>query len=316
MLAHDIDKLYTMVTPKLAEEILNHNTFNRALRPGKVEQIARDIMAGLWKKNGATVVIAKDNVLLDGQHRLFAVIESDTPVPMIVVRNADKDVLPTIDTGISRNYSDYRKLSAKGNGETFSYPNELSAALRLVQWYDTRWPAFPSGRGKGLPSHQELDAFLELHPGLPDRVAEVAAFSKLKKLGSAMTTAFVYAMAHQSHPEQAEQWLQILKTGDAPINHPANVLREKLIGRQLSGKKLDTPTRLVFLIKSWNAFAQGKQIASIRWLPEEPIPAIFGTGQYTGARAGHTARAERVERVRKVSGKASSVGKRRKGKRS
>lgn len=316
MLAHDIDKLYTMVTPAVAAEILNHNTFNRPLRPGRVEQIARDISQGRWRKNGNTVVIAKDGVLMDGQHRLFAVIEADKEVPMIVVRNVDHDALPTIDTGLSRNYSDYRKLNAKGNGDTYSYPNELSAALRLIHWYETRWPAFTTGRGKFLPSHQELDEFMEGHPSLPECVQSCASSQKLKSLGSTASTSFVYNMAFEHYPDEAAQWLQVLKTGDAALNHPANLLREKLIGRQLSGKKLDQNTRLVFLIKSWNAFAQGKQIASIRWLPEEPIPAIFGTHQYTGARAGHQARAARVEQVRKESGRASSVGKRRKGKRS
>lgn len=284
---------YTFVTPQMAEAFLNKNTFNRPLRSGQVERYARDMAADRWLKNGATIVFMTDGTLLDGQHRLFAIIEAACMNPnfkgvyMIIVRDADREALSTIDTGLARSYADYKKLEAGGTGHTFPYPNLVAAVLRLAFWYETAWPKIQIRSNK--VSHQELDMLLEKHPQFPELIGDIGASDKLKRLGGGTTTAFVYATGGENFPNEARAWLEILKHGDAEKTHPAMVLRQQLIDKALAAKVVDQPTRLVWTIKSWNAFAQGEDIGRIRWGLDEPMPAIYGTKQYTGSRAGHTA---------------------------
>jgi hypothetical protein len=303
---------YTNISPAIATDILNHNTWNRDLKPGVVEAYARDMKAGNWKKNGATIVIATDRALLDGQHRLWAIIESDMTIPMIIVRDADPDCLNTIDTGKARTYADYKKLTARGTGNPISYANELAALLRLTFWYERIWPGFPStGRSK-KPTHSELDEILGSHPHMPDLVGDVASSSRTKRLGAANAIALTYCLAVETHPNEAKAWLDIIKTGEAAKNDPARFLRETLIARQLGNAPLDVPTKIVYVIKSWNAFAQGISVAQLRWAPEEPIPAIYGTKQYTGSRAAHSiiAKKRRAATTRVDKTAAAMFGKR------
>ena len=42
---------------------------------------------GLWELNGAAIVIDEFGNLIDGQHRLSAVVESGTTQQFVVVRN-------------------------------------------------------------------------------------------------------------------------------------------------------------------------------------------------------------------------------------
>lgn len=304
---------YTNVSPALATDILNHNTWNRDLKPGVVEAYARDMTEGHWMKNGATIVIATDNTLLDGQHRLWAVIESGKTIPMIIVRNADKACVATIDTGKARSYADYKKLTGKGTGNPIEYGNEVAAALRLTFWYENIWPAQPGTARAAKPTHSELDTTLEIHPDLPLLVADVAGTAKLNHLGARTAISFVYALAAEKYPNEARAWLDVLKTGDAAKTDPARFLRETLIARKLNGNPLDPPTKVVYVIKSWNAFAQGITIAQLRWGNEEPIPAIYGTRQYTGKMAAHSAIARKKQAATTNAAKvaAGQIGKRR-----
>jgi hypothetical protein len=283
---------YTNITADRATEILNKNTFNRPLRQGIVDKYARDMKEGRWLKNGSTIVLTTDGTLLDGQHRLFAVIEAaecqvDFSVPMIVVRDADRSSLATIDTGLPRTYADYKKLEAGGTGHVFPYASVVSSVCRLVYWYENQWPKLQVHKTR--VSHQELDDILEEHPQIPELTADVAGSDKVRRLGGQSVTAFVYAIGAEKYPNEARAWLEILRTGEAAKSHPAIVLREQLIAKALANKIVDQPTRLVWTIKSWNAFAQGSDIGRIRWAIDEPMPAIYGTKHYTGKLAGQSA---------------------------
>ena len=314
---------YVWVTPQMAEEILNKNTYNRPLRIGVVEKYTRDLIANEWMKNGSTIVIATDGTLLDGQHRLFAVCEAACQSVafkgawMMVVRDADKSVLPTIDTGIPRSYADYKKLSAGGNGHTFPYAQQVQAALRLAWWYDKSWPASIGKGRKMTPSHLELDEVLARYPHMPDMVGDVAGSDVLKKLVSSACLGFVYAMAAIKYPAEAAAWLEIIRTGDAPLKHPGRVLRERLMLARHLARPLERMTQIVFITKSWNAFAQGQEtIGHLKWGMEELPPAIFGTKQYTGKLAARTEVHKRIQTATSVSAASAfkNTGKRRRPK--
>jgi predicted nucleic acid-binding Zn ribbon protein len=64
------------VTPEMAERWLGHNKVNRNLRNRRVDQFARDMRSGRWQLTGEAIKFGKSGNLIDGQHRLWAVIES------------------------------------------------------------------------------------------------------------------------------------------------------------------------------------------------------------------------------------------------
>lgn len=303
---------YTDVTPERATEILNHNTWNRDLKQSIVEQYARDMKAGNWRKNGATIVIATDQSLLDGQHRLWAIVESGVTVPMLLVKDADKDSVSTIDTGKGRTYADYKKLAGNATGNPVLYTTNLQAAVKLCYWYDNLWPKIPNS-GNMKASHSELDEVLAQHPQFPDLLGDVMASGAIKRLRAGSQIALVYCLGAEKYPNEARAWLEGLKNADGAKTDPARFLRETLIAKALTGVKLDPPTKIVYAIKSWNAFAQGTSMGSLRWLVEEPPPAIFGTPQYTGSRAAHTALFKKKQEAKTQREKiaAGNTGKRR-----
>lgn len=82
------------VTPTLAASYLAMNKLNRDRSSGHVRRLADAMLSGAWKENGDTIVFNCGR-LIDGQHRLAAIIESGVTVKMLIVEGVDADAFTT-----------------------------------------------------------------------------------------------------------------------------------------------------------------------------------------------------------------------------
>lgn len=99
------------VTPAMAAEWLTMNSSdNRNLRTRVVQQYARDMKAGRWELTHQGIAFGADGRIVDGQHRLSAVVMADVPVAMVVALNADLTYASSIDRGAARTITDITKL--------------------------------------------------------------------------------------------------------------------------------------------------------------------------------------------------------------
>jgi len=94
------------ITPTKAHTWLNRNTSNRKLRDGWVEKYASDMRAGKWTECIVPIVFYENGDIADGQHRLWAIIESDTPQRFFVLHGLTREAGLNIDTGGGRNLVD------------------------------------------------------------------------------------------------------------------------------------------------------------------------------------------------------------------
>jgi len=94
------------VTPELAAQFLEGNGVNRKLRKSWVNTLTRAIQRGEWKTTHQGLAISHGGRLLDGQHRLNAIINAGIPVKMAVTYGVDEAVFDSIDTGARRKVSD------------------------------------------------------------------------------------------------------------------------------------------------------------------------------------------------------------------
>jgi hypothetical protein len=85
-----------------AEVYLQHNARNRRVVRAHVAAIALDIAAGRWMLNAQPICFARDGTLLNGQHRLMAVILADGAIEVPVVRNLPSEAFATYDLNAKR----------------------------------------------------------------------------------------------------------------------------------------------------------------------------------------------------------------------
>jgi len=72
------------VTPEMAAQWLAAGRFNRRVNHAAVASYERQINAGLWRCSHQGIAFTREGVLIDGQHRLLAVVRTGKTVRMTV----------------------------------------------------------------------------------------------------------------------------------------------------------------------------------------------------------------------------------------
>lgn len=92
-----------IVTPLLAATWLSQNSKSqRTISAPTVEKYAADMRSGNWALTHQGICFNVQGVLVDGQHRLQAVIQAQTSVQMLVVRGLPLEYESQIDQGYGR----------------------------------------------------------------------------------------------------------------------------------------------------------------------------------------------------------------------
>lgn len=105
------------VSPSIAEEWLERNhPNNRFVSKVSVTAFARDMSGGGWKLNHHGIAFDSDLLLVDGQHRLSAIIQSNQAIETFVYFNLPTQALNTIDSGRTRTFLDSMKIAGRPIG--------------------------------------------------------------------------------------------------------------------------------------------------------------------------------------------------------
>jgi hypothetical protein len=90
------------ITPEMAANYLKFNTDNyRKMKRPVVLRYAEEMKAGRWQLNGEAIEFNEDGTLINGQHRLAAIVYSGVTVELLVVRNV-KNHINVYDDGSNR----------------------------------------------------------------------------------------------------------------------------------------------------------------------------------------------------------------------
>jgi hypothetical protein len=105
-----IQPLVMKITPEVAASFLardqEQSKKNRTIRPSKVQSFLAAIRDGNFKLTHQGIAIAPNGRILDGQHRLLAIIESGETVSMIVAFDTPEETFQFIDRGTPRRVRD------------------------------------------------------------------------------------------------------------------------------------------------------------------------------------------------------------------
>jgi hypothetical protein len=94
------------ITPSKAAELLEANTTNRPVSRSVVRSFAEAMQRGEWIVTHQGIAFDVNGVLIDGQHRLAAIVEADVPVDLTVFTDVDDGTFDVLDTGKRRNAAD------------------------------------------------------------------------------------------------------------------------------------------------------------------------------------------------------------------
>jgi hypothetical protein len=259
------DKRAELITPEIAAEIWNHNNTNRPFKRKTAVAYADLMRRGAWHFNGESIQIAIDGEVLNGQHRLWAIMTTGLPQWCMVVRGLPKAVFSTIDQGVKRTPGDVLSI----NGE--KYAHSLAAALRVIfvihcrQWKDMNEKVQPD----------QLLAMLAEFPETRRWLARYRNRRGLRQLFDSSLVGVATLFAKKFGDEVVDAFIEAVASGEGlSKGDPAYELRARGISNKAGSSRIAHDVMTAFMIKTMSAHIAGKRIGVLRMLPNEAMPLI------------------------------------------
>lgn len=291
------------ITPDAAMEFLTRPPavlsdgkplMQRPLKESHVERLALAIERGEWMLTPQGIVVATDGGVLDGQHRLHAIVLAEQTVDMFVTYGVSADVFAVLDTGIVRTAADV--MRTKGEKNSF----HLASAAKLLFCYNgyraelaknpeakANWP----GWARGKPTHVQLAGVVDdnlrenVQPGLN-------ITSKLKGNGAAAIVfrTLVCEAIDKTWPDRndlnnvaahklLQTFCELVQRGEMiGKGHPAYATREWLqAGAKGGGSNAHArrEIQLIALLKAWRRFCKTIRLEAVRVVSFEAMPLPY-----------------------------------------
>lgn len=250
-----------VITPKRATEYLDRNHGNRKLREGVVERYAEDMKNGRWTQCVAPIVFYDNGDIADGQHRLWAIVESGKQQSFYVVRGLPREAGLNIDTGLGRSLVDNARIS----GIDPDLSNELIALTRAIEegQRSSMKGISNSHRLAVANKHRDAAKWVLLHGPKTKGVRNAC-------IGAAIARAWYV----EKDKERLARFCQVLHSGfaDGDAESAAVALRNMMLG--LPNLNHTATFRDVFL-KAQNAifhFMRSKRLVVLKTIKDEVYP--------------------------------------------
>jgi hypothetical protein len=264
------------ISPSKAAELLEANTTNRPLSRAVVHSFAEAMRRGDWVVTHQGIAFDVNGVLVDGQHRLAAIIEADQPVELTVFSEVNEGTFDVLDTGKRRNAADVLAIEGEKSSAM------LAAMVRTVWLYENRPDLNWSGGGAAVTNHQVVET-LEQHPKLRQFVTVGEQIATATGMIKSAAGAASYLVSRASKRAELDEWYEGIIDGAGLRKQDARLVFRRVMfnmARKQAGQALrrrESREHVALYIKAFNAWRANERVNQLRFNPREPMPRIDRT---------------------------------------
>ena len=216
---------FQRVTPAIAQRLLESNhAQNRKIKPQVVDSYVRQMERGLWKPdNGEGISISECGKLVNGQHRLHAIIQYGKTVTVLIISGVPENSIASIDDGIKRTLTDAMMINGK------NIPNQSSVNGAITCLYNLYGCTmldlhYESISGAKRNSTSELIQFYDSMPKFKESAHDFFTKFKYSKIAKVIPLGVALSMYYVFYDEHQEIVYSIFKSYETGI--PMDNLRE------------------------------------------------------------------------------------------
>ena len=246
-----------LITPSIAKQMLEANTENRILKPKIVAKYAKEMSEGKWMyPTGEVIKICTDGTMLDAQHRLHAVIKSNTNQYFDVALGLDREVFSVLDTGLKRNSPDcfyIRKIAYSS-----ILPSIIGNYIMLKNGYKN-YRDRPTNTVLLIEYDSDVKFWNSVAVSTKNWVRSFASIIPASLVGG------LYSHFYKISPKDAELFFTQLCTGKNIENKSIDILRTRLIKDKTEQRKVSFEVKMAYIIKCWNYYRIGTQAKILKY---------------------------------------------------
>ena len=233
------------ITPKIAEVWLKTKNTNRSMHLSQLNKLKRALSQDRWEINGETIIFDEWGRLIEGQHRLQAVLDTQKTIWSLVVSGIDKERFKTMGQGSKRTAGDILSIRGQKNARN------LAAALRWIWRYEHEQMLNPHPN----ITDDELADTLPQYEGLIDSCKYGGQMPR-GILAPGLVTALHYLCAKRNSGLASSFFLGLAKGANLEGGHPVLVLREYFVKRMKSKSVMRDENKAPMVILAWNLAEQ------------------------------------------------------------
>jgi hypothetical protein len=256
-----------IVTPERATELLEHNRLNRPIRDQHVKRIVGQILDGKWRFNGDTIKISDDGSVLDGQHRLWAIIESKTPVETMLLWGIAREAFATIDT----------VRAPRSGGDTLSllgvarHRNVVSGALAwYIRYKRGVLETYRAPQNK--VENADIESAFENNRNIVKAIEQAMS---VRRLVNPSVLGFIYYVAANRNAALAARMLAVLQNPAGVSVDDAFFLLRSHFASGYDPRKRDPVQSIALAFKALNAAHNGLQLRHLKWQSQGQVAEAF-----------------------------------------
>lgn len=240
------------ITPEIAREWMARNIGNRPASQAHVAKLEKAILEGHWKMTGDPIRFSKTGKLLDGQHRLQAILNSGKTVTCVVMSDLDDEIFDVLDSGKGRQKSDVLFIELGLPVETCKM---LASSVTWIIDYEKELFGFP-----GKSDKHDVMAFVQSHPQTIAAAEYAQALPRNCPVPRSIAGAFYY-YASKTNQAKAERFLERFMVGAVDgLDDNLLALRNRCFAYAVERRPLHRSQVLGAMIRIWNAELRGKPI--------------------------------------------------------
>lgn len=254
-----------VVTPEKAADYLTKNTSNRPLSNRHVQKLSTAMANGEWVLNGESVKFNGDGSLIDGQHRLAAIVRANKSIRTYVVRGLDSGTYDTIDQGRARSLADV--LARCGE----KHYTGLASGLRWYLAFRDHVMVGAISMMSVAAQHQELEKV----PELRDSVEKIWEWVGTGSFARGLLIGF-HCYARSVNEKLADDFMKAVCTGENLTRAmPEYKLRQVMLDDVRAVRRMHVNQMANLIVKAWNARRSGKELKILKTTVDESRPKIL-----------------------------------------
>jgi hypothetical protein len=254
------------INPELASTLLQGNVDNRNVAKRHVEFLSEQMKSGKWMFCADPIRISSEGRVLDGQHRLMAVIKAGVTLDFLVIRGLSSDIFPFLDTGKSRSASDVLSSNHIENA------NRKAALARRIMLYDSGFLNLKGGVGTKKISNSDVLNYVRKNELNEVVLAGSRHYEKFR--GFSITDYGLFKLLFDRISEDdCSVFLEKLSSGNnLSDGDPILLLRNRIIDDMSNIAKLSATIKLALTIRAWNHFRDGKTLKILQHSTQGDFP--------------------------------------------
>lgn len=250
-----------IITPEYAKQLLETNTDNRRIRRTRVLFYINEMKSGNWMLTPEGITISKTGKLMNGQHRLTALVEAGVSLPFMVFTGVDQEVFKVLDSGMNRTAADIFDISGVKNASVVpaiitAYNNiKQCKSIEGIHKYDK------ASNSKLLEQYYDNKDFW-------DKITQKSKnfYNNFQKILQPAIIGSLYAIFCEINTEDADNFFDMLCMGNnLKRGGTIHLLRNKLIEDKVSQRKMNKTIKAALIIKSWNSYRSGKELKCLKF---------------------------------------------------